>query len=190
MTLSVKNAFRTIACAALLTGGALYAIAHDASASSHYGSGAGAGTTVVDAAIASPDHETLVTAVQAAGLVETLQGEGPFTVFAPVDEAFEQLPEGTLDSLLQPENRDQLTAVLTYHVVAGNVTGADLMQQAQANGGSVSVDTVQGGELTVEIEGSGIVIVDAAGNRSHVIAGDLAQSNGVIHVIDTVLLPM
>jgi uncharacterized surface protein with fasciclin (FAS1) repeats len=134
-------------------------------------------TTVVDIAISSPDHTTLVAAVGAAGLVETLSGEGPFTVFAPTNNAFAALPDGTVESLLEPDNKDQLTAILTYHVVAGNVMAGDLSD------GQV-VTTVQGQELTVSIQDGVVKINDAT-----VLAADLAGSNGVVHVIDAVLLP-
>lgn len=133
--------------------------------------------TVVDIAVGSPDHTTLVAAVSAAGLVETLSGEGPFTVFAPTNAAFAALPEGTVESLLLEENKDQLTAVLTYHVVAGNVLSSDLSD------GQV-VTTLNGQELTVSING-GVVTI----NGATVVAADLAGSNGVVHVIDAVLLP-
>lgn len=133
--------------------------------------------TVVDIAVGSPDHTTLVAAVSAAGLVETLSDEGPFTVFAPTNAAFGALPEGTVESLLLEENRDQLTAILTYHVVAGNVLSGDLSD------GQV-VTTLQGQELTVSIKDGKVMINDAT-----VVAADLSGSNGVVHVIDGVLLP-
>ena len=133
--------------------------------------------TVVDIAVGSPDHTTLVAAVQAAGLVETLSGDGPFTVFAPTNAAFAALPEGTVDTLLLPENKDQLTGVLTYHVVAGNVMSGDLSD------GQV-VTTLNGQTLTVSIK-DGVVMI----NGAKVVAADLAGTNGVVHVIDGVLLP-
>lgn len=133
--------------------------------------------TVVDIAVGSPDHTTLVAAVSAAGLVETLSGTGPFTVFAPTNSAFGALPEGTVENLLKPESKDQLTSVLTYHVVAGNVMAADLSD------GQV-VTTLNGQELTVSIKDGKVMI-----NGATVIAADLAGSNGVVHVVDTVLLP-
>lgn len=135
---------------------------------------------IVDAAIASPDHTTLVAAVQAAGLVDTLKGPGPFTVFAPTDGAFGKLPAGAVDGLLTPERRDDLTAVLTYHVVPGNVDAATLVGLIEAGGGSATLSTVQGGTVT---------LTDAQGGASTVTAADLRQSNGVIHVVDTVLMP-
>lgn len=144
---------------------------------------------IVETAIASPDHTTLVAAVQAAGLAETLQGEGPFTVFAPVNAAFEALPAGTVDNLLLPENKDQLAAVLTYHVVPGDIHAADLIKLIQDNGGEFKAATVQGGELTFSLDGDMVKILDGAGGTATVTAADLDQTNGVIHVIDAVLLP-
>lgn len=132
---------------------------------------------VVEIAVGSPDHTTLVAAVTAAGLVETLSGEGPFTIFAPTNDAFAALPEGTVENLLLEENKDQLTSILTFHVVAGNVMSGDLSD------GQV-VTTLNGQELTVSIQ-DGVVKI----NGAQVIAADLAGSNGVIHVIDAVLLP-
>lgn len=150
---------------------------------------AAAGGDVVDGAIASPDHTTLVAAVQAAGLVDTLKGTGPFTVFAPTNAAFDKLPAGTVDGLLEPAAKDQLTSVLTYHVVAGNVDAAELTRQIEAGGGSATLTTVQGGTLTARVDGGNVVLTDAKGGTSTVTAADLRQSNGVIHVIDTVLMP-
>jgi uncharacterized surface protein with fasciclin (FAS1) repeats len=144
---------------------------------------------IIENAVNSADHTTLVAAVQAAGLVETLSGEGPFTVFAPTNDAFAALPEGTVDTLLLPENKDQLTAVLTYHVIAGDIKSADLISMIEENGGSYSAATVQGAELTFSVEGESVVITDAAGGTSTVTIADVDQSNGVIHVIDAVLLP-
>ncbi len=133
--------------------------------------------TVVDIAIGSPDHSTLVTAVTEAGLVETLSGTGPFTVFAPTNAAFEALPDGTVENLLKPESKDQLTGILTYHVVSGAVLSGDL-QDGQ------KITTLNGAELTVTIEGGNVMI-----NGAKVTAADLEGTNGVVHVIDTVLLP-
>lgn len=144
---------------------------------------------IVETAIASADHSTLVAAVQAAGLVETLQGEGPFTVFAPVNAAFDALPAGTVETLLKPENKDQLVAVLTYHVVPGDIHAADLIKLIQDNGGEFKAATVQGGELTFSLDGDKVKITDGAGGTATVTAADLDQTNGVIHVIDAVLLP-
>lgn len=135
---------------------------------------------IVDTAVAAGQFETLVAAVQAAELVETLKGEGPFTVFAPTDEAFGKLPEGTVDSLLEPDNRDQLVSILTYHVVPGAITS-----DAAVAGETVSVETVQGQSLDITVSDGAVMINDAA----TVVSADVMASNGVIHVIDTVLMP-
>lgn len=144
---------------------------------------------IVENAVNSADHTTLVAAVQAADLVETLSSEGPFTVFAPVNAAFEALPEGTVEGLLAPEAKDQLTAVLTYHVIAGDIHSGDLVQMINDNGGEYSAATVQGGELTFSLDGDMVKITDANGGMATVTIADVDQSNGVIHVIDAVLLP-
>jgi len=153
---------------------------------------AGSGTkgNLVAAAMKSKDHATLVAAVKAAGLVDTLASGGPFTVFAPTDAAFAKLPAGTVDTLLQPANREQLRAVLTYHVVPGKVTSAQLVDLIGKNGGKATLTTVQGGTLTASLSGSSVLITDAAGGSATVTAADLVQSNGVIHVTDAVSLPM
>ena len=145
---------------------------------------------LVAAAVASRDHQTLVAAVKAAGLVDTLAGKGPFTVFAPTDAAFARLPAGTVDTLLQPANRDQLRAVLTYHVVPGKVTSANLVEAIRKNGGKATLKTVQGGTITASLSGGSVLITDAAGGTARVTKADLVQSNGVIHVTDAVSLPM
>ena len=145
--------------------------------------------SIVDTAIASPDHSTLVAAVSAAGLVETLASPGPFTVFAPTNAAFAKLPSGTVDSLLKPENRQELTAVLTYHVVAGKLTAGDIAAQAKANGGKAVLTTVQGDTLTIWNKGGDWYVTDGAGKSAKIGPADLMPSNGVIHVIDGVLLP-
>lgn len=144
---------------------------------------------IVTNASTSQDHTTLVAAVQAAGLVDTLKGPGPFTVFAPTNAAFEKLPAGTVDGLLKPEMKDDLAKVLTYHVVSGNVDAAALTQQIQAGGGSATLKTVQGEELTAKADGGKVTLTDAKGNVATVTTADVRQSNGVIHVIDTVLMP-
>ena len=153
---------------------------------------AGAGTkgNLVAGATKSKDHETLVAAVKAAGLVDTLASGGPFTVFAPTDAAFAKLPAGTVDTLLQPANRDQLRAVLTYHVVPGKVTSAQLVDLIGKSGGKATLTTVQGGTLSASLLGNSVVITDAAGGTAKITAADLIQSNGVIHVTDAVSLPM
>jgi uncharacterized surface protein with fasciclin (FAS1) repeats len=144
---------------------------------------------IVENAVNSKDHTTLVAAVQAAGLVETLQGEGPFTVFAPTNDAFAKLPAGTVETLLKPENKDQLTKILTCHVVAANALAADINKMIADDGGMHPVGTVGGCEFTAMVEGDAIKIKDGQGNIATVTIADVKQSNGVIHVIDTVLLP-
>mgnify|MGYP002717578873 CR=1 FL=1 len=148
-----------------------------------------AGTTIVEAAAASPDHSTLVAAVQAAGLAETLGGEGPFTVFAPTNAAFEALPAGTVDTLLQPENKEQLTTILTCHAVGAEVMSAALAQMIADDGGEHVVETLGGCRLTAKAEGGTVTLTDENGTVATVTTADLDQSNGVIHVIDAVLLP-
>ena len=144
---------------------------------------------IVENAVNSKDHTTLVAAVKAAGLVETLQSAGPFTVFAPTNSAFEKLPKGTVETLLKPENKGQLTAILTYHVVAGKISSKKLLKMIKKNGGSYTAKTVQGGDLTFMKKGKNIMIKDEKGGMSRVTIADVNQSNGVIHVINTVLLP-
>jgi uncharacterized surface protein with fasciclin (FAS1) repeats len=144
---------------------------------------------IVENAVNSADHTTLVAAVQAAGLVETLQGEGPFTVFAPTNDAFAKLPAGTVETLLKPENKDQLVKILTCHVVAANAMAADIQKMIADDGGMHTVATVGGCEFTTMVEDGMVKIKDGQGNVATVTIADVKQSNGVIHVIDTVLLP-
>lgn len=144
---------------------------------------------IVDNAVNSKDHTTLVAAVKAAGLVETLKGPGPFTVFAPTNAAFAALPAGTVDTLLKPENKGTLTAVLTYHVVPGNLDAKALAAKVKAGKGSASLTTVQGETLTVRGAGGGVTVTDAKGNVAKVTIADVRQKNGVIHVVDKVLMP-
>lgn len=132
---------------------------------------------------------TLVAAVKAAGLVDTLAGPGPFTVFAPVNTAFTKLPKGTVETLLKPENVDKLKGILTYHVVSGTLTAADLLTQIKDGGGKAELKTVEGDTLVVKKAGKGITVTDAKGDVAHVTTANVMQSNGVVHVIDTVLLP-
>jgi uncharacterized surface protein with fasciclin (FAS1) repeats len=132
---------------------------------------------------------TLVAAVKAAGLVQTLESPGPFTVFAPTNEAFDKLPAGTVQTLLKPENKDQLTKILTYHVVAGKMNAADLMKQIKDGGGKASLKTVDGEMLTASMQGKYIVLTDAKGGMAMVTTANVYQSNGVVHVIDSVLMP-
>ncbi|HVX28530.1 MAG TPA: fasciclin domain-containing protein [Parafilimonas sp.] len=144
---------------------------------------------IIENAVNSKDHTTLVAAVKAAGLVETLEGPGPFTVFAPTNEAFNKLPAGTVDNLLKPENKDQLTSILTYHVVAGKVDSKTLMDWIKKNGGTYTATTVQGGKLMFSMKGNNLMVMDESGHTAKVTIKDVYQSNGVIHVIDTVLMP-
>jgi uncharacterized surface protein with fasciclin (FAS1) repeats len=145
--------------------------------------------TIVEVAQGNANFSTLVAAVTAAGLGETLSGEGPFTVFAPTNDAFAKIPAATLEGLLTPEQRDALTGILTYHVVAGRVDAATLLQQIEAGGGSATLTTVQGGTLTARAADGGVTLTDANGGTSTVVMTDVAASNGVIHAIDTVVMP-
>lgn len=144
---------------------------------------------IVGTAVSVPDLSTLVTAVKAAGLVDTLSGAGPFTVFAPTNAAFAKLPAGTVDTLLKPENKAQLQAVLTYHVVAGKLTAKDVVAAIKAGGGKAVLTTVQGGKLTGTMMGGTVMLTDAKGGMVHVTTADVDTTNGVVHVIDGVLLP-
>lgn len=144
---------------------------------------------IIDNAINSKDHTTLVAAVKAAGLVDTLKGPGPFTVFAPTNEAFAALPAGTVDTLLKPENKAKLTTILTYHVVPGKMDAKMLMKEIHDGNGMASLKTVSGGVLTVKSSGGKLMIMDENGATAKVSIPDVMQSNGVIHVIDKVLLP-
>lgn len=164
--------------AALLLGTAFPAIAD------HHGAG-----TIVETAMASPQHKTLVAAVQAADLAGALSASGPFTVFAPTDQAFGKLPAGTVESLLKPENRAQLQSVLTYHVVAGRVSASDLVSRIGANGGKANLTTLEGGQLTARLDGDHVILTDENGGKAKVVAADLDAANGLIHVTDAVSLP-
>ena len=144
---------------------------------------------IIENAVNSKDHTTLVAAVKAAGLVETLSGTGPFTVFAPTNDAFAKLPAGTVETLVKPENKEKLTKILTCHVVAANAMSAAIGKMIKDDGGAHKVKTVGGCVLTVKMEGDKIQIVDEKGQTATVTIADVKQSNGVIHVIDTVLLP-
>ena len=182
--------FRLAAASASLGLGVLMAATlATPSLAGHHGGSAHAAGTIVEAATRSRDHTTLVAAVTAAGLADTLSGTGPFTVFAPTNAAFGRLPAGTVDTLLQPANRGTLQAVLTYHVVPGRVTAAELVQRIRAGGGSARLTTVQGGTLTARMNGRDVVLVDANGGTARVTQADLVGSNGVIHVTDAVSLP-
>ncbi len=144
---------------------------------------------IVENAVNSPIHTTLVAAVKAAGLVDTLMTPGPFTVFAPTNDAFGDLPAGTVDTLLKPENKDSLTKVLTAHVVAGKVSAGDLVGKIKAHGGSYNMKTVSGDALTAKLHGNSVYIFDESGGAAKVTIADVNQSNGVIHVVNDVLLP-
>ena len=148
-----------------------------------------ASRNIIENAVNSADHTTLVAAVKAAGLVDTLSGAGPFTVFAPTNAAFGKLPAGTVDTLLKPANLAMLQTVLTYHVVPGRLTAADLMAQIRAGGGTARLTTVQGGTLTARMMGGQVMLLDAKGGMSHVTQANVFQSNGVIHVTDAVSIP-
>jgi uncharacterized surface protein with fasciclin (FAS1) repeats len=184
----MKTALRALAVAAVL---GTAAIAGPAFAENPMVGGAAMYETrdIVDNAVNSADHTTLVAAVKAAGLVDTLKGPGPFTVFAPVNAAFDALPAGTVETLLKPENKDQLAKILACHVVAANATSADVMQMAKDGGGMVTVDTVGGCKLTLKADGGKVTVTDENGNVANVTIADVMQSNGVIHVVDKVLLP-
>ena len=145
--------------------------------------------TIVENAVNSKDHTTLVAAVKAAGLVDTLNSKGPFTVFAPTNEAFAKLPAGTVDTLVKPEHKADLTKILTYHVVTGTHTSAQLMADAKKNGGTVVLKTVQGESLNIKLYDGKLWVVDAKGGKASISIADVIQSNGVIHVVDSVLMP-
>lgn len=144
---------------------------------------------IVDNAVNSKDHTTLVAAVKAAGLVETLKSAGPFTVFAPTNAAFDKLPEGTVATLIKPENKSLLTSILTYHVLAGNYSAADISKAIKAGKGTAEFKTVNGGRVWAMMKGKDIILKDEKGGMSKVTIGDVFQKNGVIHVIDTVIMP-
>ena len=185
----MKQVSRRIALG--MAGAALLAVGTTAAARNPMVGGAAMYPTknIVENAVNSKDHTTLVAAVKAAGLVETLSGPGPFTVFAPTNAAFAKLPAGTVETLVKPENKATLTRILTYHVVAGRVSAADIAAKAMKNGGKASYATVNGGMLSFTKKGSGWQIWDAKGGHANITIPDVYQSNGVIHVIDTVLMP-
>lgn len=182
-----KTAFTALAAAALAatTGlAALPALAHQ-----HGHHAPTPAPNIVEVAVSTGVHNTLVAAVKAAGLVETLSGPGPFTVFAPTDTAFAKLPEGTVATLVKPENKATLTKILTYHAVAGKVTSADLVALIKKSGGMATITTVAGEKLTARLSGDKIVITDAKGGMTAVTKADVITANGVIHVTDGVFLP-
>jgi uncharacterized surface protein with fasciclin (FAS1) repeats len=176
-----------------LAAGLLLATAYPATAGHHQPAHDDVGHhqqgTIVETAMASSQHETLVAAVKAADLAGALSGPGPFTVFAPTDQAFDALPAGTVQTLLQPENRPRLQAVLTYHVVSGRVSATELLGLIGDNGGSAKLTTLQGGVLTARLDGGKVILTDENGGMATVVAADLAASNGLIHVTDAVSLP-
>lgn len=148
-----------------------------------------ANKTIAENASTAKNLSTLVAAVKAAGLVDTLSGKGPFTVFAPANEAFEKLPAGTVDTLLKPENKAKLTKLLTYHVVSGTYTSTQLTAAARSHGGTSTLKTVQGEPLTVKLQDGKVWVIDAKGGKASVTTADVMQSNGVVHVVDSVLMP-
>ncbi len=151
--------------------------------------GAKAQSDIVGVAVSSKDHTTLVAAVKAADLVATLQSKGPFTVFAPTNSAFDKLPAGTVDNLLKPENKATLASILTYHVVAGKLDAVAVMAAIKAGNGKTVLTTVNGGKLTASLKGANVILTDEKGGVATVVATDLKASNGVVHVIDTVVMP-
>ncbi|MEM9734750.1 MAG: fasciclin domain-containing protein [Pseudomonadota bacterium] len=177
----------------LLAGATALALTTSAFADGHSKTVGGAAMladkNIVENASQSADHTTLVAAVAAAGLVETLSSEGPFTVFAPVNSGFEALPAGTVETLLKPENKGTLTKVLTAHVVAGNVMAEDLLALIKKGHGYTNITTVSGDTITARVDGKGVYIFDESGGVSRVTIADVKQSNGVIHVVDNVLVP-
>jgi uncharacterized surface protein with fasciclin (FAS1) repeats len=182
------QSFRTIAFSAFIASATMLAPAY-AKDPMVGGAAMYANKNIIQNAVNSKDHTTLVAAVKAAGLVDTLQGAGPFTVFAPTNEAFAALPKGTVDTLLKPENKDKLTKILTAHVVAGKLSGAELMKKAKAMGGKYEMKTVSGDTLTAEVKNGKLYIGDESGGEARVTIADVNQSNGVIHVVNKVLLP-
>ena len=192
MHLLFKNTAALTLAAALLSTASLVALPDPALAQEKTVTVGGApmysSKTIVENAVNSKEHTTLVAAVKAAGLVDTLSGKGPFTVFAPTDAAFGKLPEGTVATLVKPESKKMLTSVLTYHVVAGSMTSSDLMAAIKKGDGKATLKTVAGGQLTATTSGDKIVITDAKGGKPTVTIADVNQSNGVIHVVDTVLM--
>ena len=181
------NRFAKTVLAVALMGGSMTAMAKkdpDVGGAPMYPS-----KTIVENAVNSPIHKTLVAAVKAAGLVDTLNGAGPFTVFAPTDDAFAKLPAGTVDTLVKPESKDTLTRILTYHVVPGKISSKQLAKMIKKGKGTATLKTVQGGTLTAKSSGSIIMLTDEKGGTSTITTADVFQKNGVIHVVDAVLMP-
>jgi uncharacterized surface protein with fasciclin (FAS1) repeats len=186
-----KNIFARIAVVAALAAGSAFALPAVSFAADPMVGGAPMypSKNIIENAVNSKDHTTLVAAVKAADLVKTLEGKGPFTVFAPTNEAFAALPAGTVDNLLKPENKAELVKILTCHVVAGDVTAKMAMKMVKDDGGTHEVTTVGGCKLWLKSDGNGLTVTDEAGGTAHVTIADVKQSNGVIHVVDAVLLP-
>ncbi len=182
-----KNLFKIALASAVLASTATISHAHN-HGHSHHGMAAPK-TNIVEAAVATPDLSTLVTAVKAAGLVDTLASPGPFTVFAPTNAAFGKLPAGTVETLVKPENKGTLTTVLTYHVVAGTFDSKAIAAAIKSGNGKATLTTVQGQKLTASMYGDKLIVTDAKGGKSTVALADLRQKNGVVHVIDSVLMP-
>ncbi len=183
-TMNIKN---TILAFAILLSGA--AFAQSGKSVMVGGAAMYPNKNIIENAVNSKDHTTLVAAIKAAGLVETLSGAGPFTVFAPVNSAFDALPAGTVDNLLKPENKSKLSSILTYHVVSGRIDSASLLDMIKKGKGKTSAKTVQGEELTFSKMGKDIMVMDSKGNKAKVTVADVFQSNGVIHVVNKVLMP-
>lgn len=181
--MALIKTFTTLATIAALSAGSAWAANPDVGGAPMFEN-----KNIVENAVNSADHTTLVAAVQAAGLVETLQSDGPFTVFAPVNAAFAALPTGTVDTLLMPENKDMLTKILTAHVVAGDITASTIMRRAGKDG-FYHMQTVSGDALSAQVKGSNVFVYDENGNAARITISDVNQSNGVIHVVDKVLLP-
>lgn len=184
----VFSKFNAAALAAIAATTSL-AVVTAAPATAHHHSAKKQAANIVETAQSTGVHETLVAAVKAADLVDTLSSPGPFTVFAPTNVAFAKLPDGTVSTLLKPENKGQLTNVLTYHAVAGEITSGDLVKLINKHGGQATIETVSGGKLTARLAGDTVVITDAAGRSTAVTNADVKTSNGVIHVTDGVFLP-
>ncbi|HEX4874370.1 MAG TPA: fasciclin domain-containing protein [Sphingorhabdus sp.] len=182
-----KNLFKIALATAAIASATTIGHAHNHGHGSH--SMAAPKTNIVEAAVATPDLSTLVTAVKAAGLVDTLASPGPFTVFAPTNAAFGKLPAGTVETLVKPENKGTLTTVLTYHVVAGTFDSKAIAAAIKSGNGKATLTTVQGQKLTASMYGDKLIVTDAKGGKSTVALADLRQKNGVVHVIDSVLMP-
>lgn len=182
----IKTVFRIATVAAMLSAASSHAYAKDPMVG---GAAMYASKNIIQNAVNSKDHTTLVAAVKAAGLVDTLEGKGPFTVFAPTNEAFKQLPAGTVETLLKPENKEKLVKILTCHVVAGDDMAAAIRKWAMSKGGRYDLKTVGGCTIKAMDKGGKLTLTDEAGGTAHITIADVKQSNGVIHVVDKVLLP-